>query len=101
MEASRVRVDPRLDLEYVAARVREVGRLDALRLVHDVPELPDDLERVSLVGEALELGDLLREPVRIDRRPAQPQDLRGRRLADRVVVAPELFVDLLAGPRAD
>src|SRR4029077_11341309 len=53
------------------------------------------------ICETFELDEPFREPVGIDRRPAQPHDLRMRRLANRVVVAPELLVDLLARPRAD
>src|SRR5207249_6390336 len=68
---------------------------------HDRAELRNDLERVSLVGEALELRQLSGQPLRIDRWPAQPQDLRMRRLADGLVLSPQLLVELLPGPRAD
>ena len=38
----------------------ELRQLDALRLTHDCAELADDLERVALIREALQLGELLR-----------------------------------------
>src|SRR5262245_35493201 len=65
--------------QLVAPRIGQLGRLDALRLAHDRAELADDFERVALVGEPLEFGELQREPVGIDRRTAQPPDLRVRR----------------------
>ena len=64
-------------------------------------ELRDDLERVALVGKLLELGELPRQPLGVDRRPAQPHDLRMPGVADGLVVAPQLLVQLLARPHAD
>src|SRR5579862_10021094 len=87
--------------QLVTAGVRELRRLDALRLAHDRAELADDLERVPFVGEPLEHSELLRKPIGFDRRAAQPPDLRVRRLAERLLLGPQLLVDLLARPRAD
>ena len=48
-------------------RVFEHRRAGALRLAHHRAELRDDAERVALGDEALELGELVLEPLAVDR----------------------------------
>src|SRR5690349_9112176 len=60
-----------------------------------------DLERLAAVDEPLELGELVLEPDGVDDRPADAADLGVGRRDYRLPFAPELLVQLLAGPRAD
>src|SRR4051794_38374091 len=84
-----------------AVRRRRRRQLFPLRLLHDRAELRDDLEGVALAGEVLELRELRLEPGRIDGGPREPQDLRVVAPGDRLVLAPQLLVQLLARTRAD
>src|SRR5207302_2620233 len=61
----------------------------------------DDLKRLVRVDEPLQLAERLLEPARVDHLPAHAQDLRMRRLLDRLGLAPEILVELLARPGAD
>src|SRR5581483_6213295 len=73
---------------------------NAVRLLDHRREPRDDAQRVPLVDEPLELGELLLEPVVADHGPRGTHDLRVRGGADGLAVVPEHLVDLLARPRA-
>src|SRR5581483_4615919 len=84
-----------------ADAVFDGGDATSPRLLHHRGELRDELQRLALLDEALELAQLLFEPGGVDRRPRDGEDLRVGRLADRLALAPELLVQLLPGPDAD
>src|SRR5437764_1233334 len=70
-----------------AHRSPRVGRIRsrsglALRIPDDRAQLRNHLERVALVGQPLELGELLLQPLVVDARPRQPPDLGMVRVPD-------------------
>src|SRR3712207_1275380 len=77
------------------------GRGDATRLARHLDELRDRSERVVRLGEALELADLVLEPLRVDPSALAAEDLRVRGRHGALVLRPELLVQLLAGPDPD
>src|SRR5581483_2338228 len=81
--------------------VLEDDLADAARLAHHRAESRDELERVAVLDEALQLGELVLEPRRLDRRPLHAHDLRVLGRNDDLRLRPELLMQLLAGAHAD
>src|SRR5581483_3288809 len=85
----------------LADAVFDGGDATPPRLLHHRGELRDQLQRLALLDEPLELGELLFEPGGVDRRPGDGEDLRVRRRGDGLSLAPQLLVQLLPGANAD
>src|SRR5438105_5338634 len=80
-------------------RVQRRRRLEQARRAHHRREPRHGLERLTFPYQPLQLGELVLQPDRVDDRAAHAHDLRVRGRHRGLARAPELLVQLLAGPR--
>src|SRR6185503_2211383 len=98
---SASRIVSRLRVRRVGCRARPLpdalpdavfdnGSAGTARFLHHRRKPGDELERLAVRDEALQLAELVVEPGGVDRRPRDREDLRVRRRSDGLAVSPQL-----------